>query len=141
MRHPRTRQRVDEAPPSTLAPLSSRLVSLPNLEEICDSSDICEVPSKDVCFSLEGKQERMLRLFVKNKSGQQRIILDCSGSKLNFKNAPCVCLCTSESLARIEVVLPDHVEPATSEHPDRLAKLAVIGVTDTVFRSHCQDIL
>ena len=82
---------------------------------------------------------------VKKKSGQQRVIMDCRGSNLHFNSAPSVSLCTSESLARIKVMLPDYVEYGTSEYHDPLEKLVVsIGTTDVykcVHRLHIPESL
>ena len=68
---------------------------------------------------------------VRKKDGLQRLIMDCRRSNLHFKNPPGVSMCTSESLARIEVMLPDSVEPNSPEYVERLAEIqASIGIAD-----------
>ena len=49
--------------------------------------------------------------FVKKKETQQRMIMDCRMANRFFQDPPGVSMCTSESLARIEVMLPETVDP------------------------------
>ena len=83
-----------------------------------------------VCFVRDRKCDVGL-FFVKKKETQQRMIMDCRKATRFFRDPPGVCMCTSESLARIEVSLPSSVDPRSAEGEARMRELSVhIGIAD-----------
>ena len=59
------------------------------------------------------------------------MIMDCRKANRFFRDPPGVSMCTSESLARIEVSLPESVDPRSAEGEARMRELSVhIGIAD-----------